>query len=349
MSIGYRIRQARKAARMSQRDLAGETGVSAMAVSKYERDLNTPSSGVLIHLAEALSVPAEYFFRPEKVRVVAPSYRKHAYLGAKDEDAIIARIEEALERYYDVESLFPDEQNALSFERVVSTLEEVENAADALRDAWQLGLSPIENLTEVFEEHGLKIVPIEGFDGFDACTFESNGVPVIALRCDAPGDRQRFNLAHELGHLVLGIAEKLDEERAANRFAGAFLVPGDAAEQELGLKRKALSYSELYLLKHKYGMSMQAWIYRAKDLGIITQSAARAHFAEFRRMGWYKQEPGDPLAPEEPRRFERLVHRALAEDFISRSRAEELLKIPIGELWPEVIDFYAPVIVDSGN
>jgi len=135
MSIGYRIRQARKAARMSQRDLAGEAGVTAMAISKYERDLNTPSSGVLIRLAEALHVPAEYFFRPESVHVSAPSYRKHSTLGIREEDAAIACIEEALERYYDVESLFPDEQKVFAFERLVSSLEEVEAAADDLRES----------------------------------------------------------------------------------------------------------------------------------------------------------------------------------------------------------------------
>jgi len=172
---------------------------------------------------------------------------------------------------------------------------------------------------------------------------------VKALSRNAPGDRQRFNLAHELGHLVLRIVGELIEERAVNRFAGAFLVPSEAAIQELGARRKALSYSELYLLKHRYGMSMQAWVYRAKDLGIISQSAARAHFADFRRMGWHRKEPGEQLDPEEPKRFERLVHRALAEDLISRSRAEELLMKPIGELWSEVVECYESAVIDSGD
>jgi methionine aminopeptidase type I len=123
--------------------------------------------------------------------VSAPASRKHSSLGKKEEEAIAARIEEALERYYDVESLFPAEDKEFTFTRQVSTLEEAETAADDLREAWGLGAWPIENLTEVFEEQGLKIILIEGMDGFDACTFEANGSPVIALRQDGiPGDRR---------------------------------------------------------------------------------------------------------------------------------------------------------------
>jgi Zn-dependent peptidase ImmA (M78 family) len=311
-----------------------------MAISKYERDKNIPSSGVLLRFSDALNVPVEYFFRPQSVKVTAPTYRKLASLGARDEAAIIARIEESIERYFEVESLFPDEQNDFDFKASASSLASVENAVARLREKWDLGLSPIESLTELFEEHGLKIMLVDGLKGFDACTFYANGSPVITIKKEIPGDRQRFNLAHELGHLALQVKGKLDEEKAAYRFAGAFLVPADTARQELGVKRRSLDPYELYLLKHKYGMSMQAWIYRAMDLRIISKSRARILFADFRKRGWHKNEPGEQLSSEAPRRFERLVLRALADDLISRSRAEELLGKPIGGLLPEVFEFY---------
>lgn len=62
---------------------------------------------------------------------------------------------------------------------------------------------------------------------------------------------------------------------------------------------------------------MQGWIYRAKDLGILPESAATALFRRFRNRGWHLLEPGEPLPPEEPKRFDRLVAQALAEDLIS--------------------------------
>jgi Zn-dependent peptidase ImmA (M78 family) len=86
--------------------------------------------------------------------------------------------------------------------------------------------------------------------------------------------------------------------------------------------------NELYLLKQKYGLSMQAWIYRAKDLEIIPANTAERLFRRFRAIGWHRCEPGEAYPSERPLRMERLVYRALAEDMISHSRARELLGDP---------------------
>jgi len=91
----------------------------------------------------------------------------------------------------------------------------------------------------------------------------------------------------------------------------------------------------LHLLKHKYGLSMQAWVYRAKDLGILSESSATRLFRQFRQKGWHRLEPGDQIPPEEPKRMKRLVLRALAEDVVSESRAAELLGMPLRQFWQE--------------
>jgi Zn-dependent peptidase ImmA (M78 family) len=143
-----------------------------------------------------------------------------------------------------------------------------------------------------------------------------------------PGDRQRFSIAHELGHLMLR-PKGLDDEKAAHRFAAAFLVPEAAVKYELRGKRIDICLYELHLLKHKYGLSMQAWIYRAKDLGIISDERAAAIFKRFRALGRHKREPGGEIPLEWPMRFEILVNLALAEEAISKRRAEELLNKPV--------------------
>jgi Zn-dependent peptidase ImmA (M78 family) len=166
---------------------------------------------------------------------------------------------------------------------------------------------------------------------FDACTFQAKNdlaVTAIVIRADMPGDRQRFCIAHELGHIML-MPAGLDEEKAAHRFAAAFLLPEAAARFELRDKRTDLSLYELHLLKHRYGLSMQAWIYRACDLDIISKAKARSLFKTFSTRGWRKLEPGDAIAPEVPRRFERLVMGALADGLISEPRAGELLSMPV--------------------
>ncbi|MCJ7530797.1 MAG: ImmA/IrrE family metallo-endopeptidase, partial [Anaerolineales bacterium] len=150
-----------------------------------------------------------------------------------------------------------------------------------------------------------------------------NENPVIVVREDIPGDRQRFNLCHELGHLVLKIVDGLDEEKASHRFASAFLAPAERVRFELGTYRSNIDLLELESLKHKYGLSIQAWIYRAKDMGIISNPVAEKYFRSFRKNHWYRNEPGELYPPEKPQRMQRLIYRALAEDIISRSKVKE--------------------------
>ncbi len=336
-SIGERLKVARYAAGLSQRDLAEAAGVSAMAVSKYERDLDTPSSGVLIRLAQALDVRTGYFLRAVTITVSAPAYRRRRSLPRKQERAIIAQIQEWLERYLDGESLFggpPEFELPSTLDRRATSLDTAERVAIDLRQGWNLGLAPIESLMEVLEDRGIKVGLIEGREDFDSLAFwVDDAIPVIVVKRDVPGDRQRFNLAHELGHLVLEITGGADGEAAAYRFAGAFLVPEPVARFELGDRRRTLGLHELHLLKHKYGLSMQAWVYRAKDLGILSEPAAARLFREFRQQGWRREEPGDQIPPEEPGRLKRLVLRAMAEDLVSRSRVAELLNMPLAQFY----------------
>lgn len=335
MGIGERLKAARAAAGCSLRELAEKVGVSATAISKYERGMDMPGSDVLLRLARALDVKVEFFFRSPAVRVEVGSFRCHKSLPAKQRRALIARVQEWLERYSEAEAVVGEERSFAfppGMDRRADTLERVEEVASGLRQAWNLGDDPIENLCEVLEDNAVRVGMIEGARKFDATLcYTEDGDPVMAIGEGQPGDRQRFNLAHELGHLVLKIPEDMDEEAAAHRFAGAFLVPAPAVRFELGKQRRRLDFYELCLLKHKYGLSMQAWVMRARDLGLISSSAVERIFRSFRARRWHKTEPGEPYPPEEPQRLKRLVLRGLAEDLITESRAAELLGVSVSE------------------
>jgi Zn-dependent peptidase ImmA (M78 family) len=331
---------ARVRAGLSLRALAQRVEVSPMAISKYERGLVVPGSAMLVKMANALQVKPDYFFRSTKVTLSSPEYRRKQSLSAKSRQMIMGEVQDWLERYMEVESLFFEEPPAFKmpegFPRRISSIPEAEAVAEALRRSWGLGEDPIENLAEVLEEQNLKVGLVEGGEGFDALTLWSDHAwPVIAIKRGLPGDRQRLNLAHELGHNLMEHDETVNPEKAAFRFAGALLVPAKAAKWELGSIRRHLDYLELHSLKHKYGMSMQAWIYRARNLNIINEYVAARHFQDFRQRGWRLQEPWNQLPPEEPGRMKRLVMQALAENLISRSRAGELLGKPLAEFWKE--------------
>ena len=337
--VGDRIKQARKAAGLSLRTLADRAGVSAMAISKHESGKSVPSSRVLLALANALGVRTDYFFRPAKFELQEVKYRKHAGLPAKALWQIEGDLVEQIERFIELEQLLPNGPVQAfklpeNLRASVSTLDEVEDVATELRNAWNLGVDPISMLTDLLEERGVEIFQSRAIPGdFDGMAATVDHIPVIVVSSKAPGDRQRFTMAHELGHLVLAgrLADGIDDEAASNRFAGAFLAPASEVRKELGEHRTWLEPRELAALKKAYGLSMQAWMHRAKDLGILPE----ARYVEMRKFfnahGWNKTEPGEPYPPERPHLFEQLVFRALAQDLISESKAAELLRLSLSE------------------
>lgn len=336
--IGDRIQQARKASGFSMRELAEMAGISAMAISKYETNKNTPSSGVLLAMSKALGVRSEYFFRQSKIELKEVEYRKHSKLPKKVLNKIEGDVIEQIERYLQLEEYLPVSP-IRSFllpkglKANVDDYDDIEEVANRFRKAWDLGCNPIPDLIDTLEERGIKVfqssIPHDAkFDGLAA---QVDGTPIVVVGKDWPGDRQRFTLAHELGHMALygRLSDELDEEVAANRFAGAFLVPAKEAIKELSNSRSWLEPAELHALKHTYGFSMRGWIYRASNLGILNQSAARNMWDYFRRNKWVTSEPGEQLPSETPKLFKQLVFHALAEDFIGESKAAELLGMPI--------------------
>jgi Zn-dependent peptidase ImmA (M78 family) len=146
----------------------------------------------------------------------------------------------------------------------------------------------------------------------------------VISRDDVPGDRQRFNLVHELGHLVMRVPPGSDEEALASRFAGAFLVPSSVLMRELGQNRTSLNLKELLILKRYFKVSIQSLVRRAFELNIISQPAYQAAFTYINRMGWRKSEP-EPLAKEKSRWMERTVLRGVAEGMISSIEAHEFV------------------------
>jgi Zn-dependent peptidase ImmA (M78 family) len=136
--------------------------------------------------------------------------------------------------------------------------------------------------------------------------------------------------------MLMDIRPGVDPEKAANRFAGAFLMPPEALWREIGKQRTTISLGELLRLKELFGASFQAIVYRCHDLGIIGDALYRRLFQVFDEQGWRKppyREPGaiDPVA-EEPRRMERPCFRALAEGVISESKAAEVLGVSVRDL-----------------
>ena len=343
--IGKRLKLARGAQGLPLRRLEDAIGnlVTAQAISKYERDESMPSSGTLIALADALGVSVDYLVGDQDMVLERVDFRKKTIASKREEAQVEAKVLAMVERYLVVEKLLNlpsvewDKPRDAPFP-VVNDLSEADRGARALRYYWGLGIEPIPNLVEILEERGIKVLASEltSIDGLLAQVRRSDDstLPVVVVNSKDSGERQRFTIAHEVGHLALAVRGKVVVEKAANRFAGAFLMPAEALWSEVGKHRTSVSIGELCELKRLFGVSMQALTYRCKDLGIFSQALFRRLFDEFKRRGWCRPPYQEPFAMrgEKPKRFERLCLRALAERAITEAKAAELLGISVREL-----------------
>jgi Zn-dependent peptidase ImmA (M78 family) len=249
-------------------------------------------------------------------------------LGVRKQDEIKASAELVAERFHYLHSrLHPNEVPQLPDNKVV-TMKDAEGAAMQLRAAWKLGEDPIESLARVVENYGGIVVamPFDGvkFDGLSGLVNQT--WPLTVVNSSVPDDRRRFNLAHELGHLTMKCPKMSDKERenAAHRFAGALLAPASAVMKELGEHRQRILIEELMALKRKYGLSIQAWLFRARDLGIIDERRFAGLYREMSFRGWRKEEPEPYQGDENPMRLRQMALRALAEGIISEREARKL-------------------------
>lgn len=338
MSFGLRLRQARKGAGLSLRAMGEAVGLSHAAIKKYEDGHVLPPSDVLIKLARTLGVRSEWFFRPVAVALESVEYRKRSTLPVKRLESITHKIRDMVERRLELEALLPsipfqDFTPVGGLPVTIASLDEIEAVAETVREGWGLGLDPIPDMVDLLETHGVRVftVKTEEGDGFDGLAAKADGIPVVVVGETWPGDRQRFTLAHELGHLMLDgrLAPNVPEERACDRFAGAFLFPQSNVRLALGNRRARLEVQELALLKAEFGLSMMAVVHRAKDLRIISEATHVSLAKLFSARGWRKTEPGPPLPSERSHVFEQMVFRALGEDCIGESKAAELMALPL--------------------
>lgn len=335
--LGNRIQRARKALGLSLRDLGEQIALSHAAIKKYEDNVVTPSSDVLIKLAKALHVKVEYFFRPERFTLQNIHYRRHADLPERHLTEITAKILDQVERRFELENLFPTPPvQPFSIKNLLTTvnhIDEIEELANCVRKQWKLGFDPIPDLIDIFEERGIKVFEIdnEQYPKIDGLFATVNEMPIIVIGDHCPGDRQRFTLAHELGHLLLDnrLGNGLDIENCCNRFAGAFLLPKISLMNILGEHRNSLEPRELSLLKKEFGISMASILHRAQDTGIISANTYRQLRSEFNERGWTKREPGEQYPKEIAHIFEQMIFHALAEQYIGESKAAELMNISL--------------------
>ena len=329
--IGDRIRRKRLAMGLSLQDLADRLGqldikLSRAALSNYETNKSSPNAKNLWGIAKILNASMEYFVATQDRSIVLQGFRKKADTPASRVTQFKALIADEIEKRMELDEILGEEEpKYLPNQKRVNSPAEAEEIAREVRSSWGLGDQPLASVTSTLEAKGWYVLEVPYDDDFDGMAgfIESNLRPFAVSRTGIVVDRVRLNLLHEAGHAYVVGEDDKASEKAAFRFAAAFLLPRERAIEDMGQKRSSIDMEELLFAKKRYGLSMQAIAYRLKDLEIISESYMALLFRYFTSMGMRVEEPGsnELMFEEKPMAFASKVHRAFAEDLITEDNA----------------------------
>jgi Zn-dependent peptidase ImmA (M78 family)/transcriptional regulator with XRE-family HTH domain len=350
--IPARLLEARLASRLNQTELATKIGVSRQAISSYEQGEKTPEPETMQALATVLEQPISFFTKGD-----IPTFGSHSVNFFRKTGADTKRRNMACEIYARWLA-----QAAFTFDEVVNfpavdlpgyepgdtatrySDDEIEEIAEKVRHHFGLGLGPISNVVRLLETKGVLVARVQiPKENVEAFSFWSGGRPFVFLASEKEsGARARFDAAHELGHLILhrwiGADEIEDKdrlkeiEREADRFAGAFLLPRKSFPNEV-YSSKLMGFVDL---KRRWKVSLQAMIYRCKNLGIFDDQQVTNLYKQLSFKKWRTMEPLDGpngLPLEEP-----LLLRKISEVVLDGGRmAKDEVKATLG-FSPRVIE-----------
>lgn len=346
--FGTRLRLARKMAGMSLQDLSNAlvNKVTKQALSKYEQGEMNPTSEVLLAIAKALHLKPDYFLKKKSLELGEILFRKRAALSKKEEEAIVEKVRDYVERYIELEDIL-NVQN--SFDNPLKNFPiekktDVEKAADKLRRDWNLGDKPIANIVEMLELKGIKVILIDDVDALDGlAVFTSTGIPIVVVnKKGKPTERIRFTIIHELAHLLLNLSvvqgnHKLEEEWC-HFFSSCFLIPSHMLQNMMGGGKRTYIYiNELVKIKEYYGISIRAIVHRLRGLEIINDNYYQRWVVYMSKTYGQKDEPGKYQGEEASKGFDLLISRGLSEGIISLSKAAALCNTDINNLRKEYV------------
>ena len=348
MVYGERVRQAREISGLTQKALALKVGVTQSYIAQIERERINPSDHLLNLIAEQTNVTPEFFehppvtdfplgsLMPRARKTVKAIERDRAYQFTK---LYVEQIRIMIEHLELPELILPN-----------ATGDPI-NSARLARSAFGIAPDkPLYHLANVLEQRGVIIVvlpfALDKLDAFSTWVMLDRARPLIALSAGKPGDRQRFSLAHEFAHVLLH-RELRDYgpllEQEANDFAGELLLPEAAMRNMLS---GPLTLTFAASIKVRWGLSIQAIVRRARDVGIISERRYRYLFEQINRLGWRKQEPTNLDIPiEKPRAFKRMTELAYGvlsekEELAEASRITTNMSVSILEQYAHAL--YSP-------
>lgn len=333
--IPYRIKQARQSRGFSMAELSELLDKSRQVISQYELGKTTPSPMIIAQMSRILNYPMHFFSKPLPENTTSSSpvfFRSKKTTTIKGKEAAVAKIEifreidGYLRQYVDFQKPEFPKINYVESEKPLEN-ELIESYAIKLREHWRLGNGPIDNLMNVVQKNGIMVSKmVFGHKKIDAFSVWYNRIPYIFLSSDKYTNvRTRFDIAHELGHLLMHsdyfstkdikknvIHEKLEDE--ANRFAGAFLMPDSTFSKDV----YSTSIDHFIQLKAKWKTSIASMIYRCDNLGMLTSSQVKYLKDQMTARAFWRREPLDNTMPiEQPFAHKQAINLLLENDVVT--------------------------------
>jgi Zn-dependent peptidase ImmA (M78 family)/DNA-binding XRE family transcriptional regulator len=340
---------AREARGLTQAELAILLSIGQGTLSKYETGFHNPPNDFVDDLAKSLQFPPPFFFEPGVPYGMPPfHYRRRKKLSAKTLGKIVAEMN--IRRMHLTKLLLSFEWRTNGFIPEIDFDEyqgrgkrrlTTEDAARLVREMWMVPKGPVDNMIGLLESNGGVVIPCDfGTDLLDAMSQRIDGLPVLFfVNVDAPADRLRHTLAHELGHMVLHtVAVKSDEEMEdeADAFAGAFLLPADEIRPQL----RRFDLRQLANMKVYWRVSMASIAVRAERLKLITPYQSKMFWIEMSKLGYRKREPNEP-PKEHPKLLRQIVAFHINKLGYSLSEMAKLLHLRTVEF----MDMYRPEVL----
>lgn len=281
---------------LTQTELARRvSGLSQSNLSRFEKGFPTLSAEVLERTMAELGFPVSFLEVEISENATSEHYRKQASMTASERSRISRMTRLAA---YEIDRIL-DEMEAPPFKFRELDLDaeglSPAEAAKYIRRAMRLGDHPLRDICHALESRGVFVYewncPVKGFDGVSLIT--DAGYRLIIVDSEAPADRKRFTLVHELGHLLMHACPDIlvlpsrDKEAEANEFASELLFPFDAARRML----TGLRVSDLPELKRIWLVSMQMIVRRALGVGGIDAARYKYLMVEMSRRHWRTREP----------------------------------------------------------
>lgn len=303
---GGRLHRLRTARATTQADLAAQLNTSVTLLNRIEGGHQQIDERTTAQLANALDCSTEMLSRPLPDQLYSrPWLRAYADAPKKTVDEYVADTLLAMECIGQLRLKRIPERLPL-FDGDANSEDDIEEFALEVRE--EAGVDPdkgVPNVTRAVERLGCVVLPLDSELGKHlGMSMHVDGVPVLRASRPVPGggvpgDRQRFTLAHELGHVTMhatlpppDTAEQAKAiEKQAHRFAGAFLLPGDPFLSDLEAVGGRVTLTTLANLKGRWGVAIKAMVVRLQNLGRIEGDQARSLYKQISARGWNKNEP----------------------------------------------------------